>query len=128
DREAAGLFSRSAPDARILVLSWWNIVSQEARNAVARETGVSRDDDHHAALVETSLAMYAAPSCVRRDLIGDDGSARRAEYLILPVPDALRTRTGVLYRASGASIAIGERLMTGIMANLVEAVTLELLS
>jgi creatinine amidohydrolase len=125
-REAADLFVEGAPDARIMVAAWWDLVSEESRNDVAAETGVGRHEDHHAAMVETSLVMRIAPESVRHELVADDDSARRARYLVLPVPEALRTQGGVVYRARSASPAIGERLLGEIVANLVDAVRLEL--
>lgn len=125
-REAAGLFVDGAPDARVMVVTWWDVVSEDSRNAIAAETGVPRHDDHHAAMVETSLVMHAAPHLVRRELLADDEIPRRERYLVLPVPEDLRTKTGVVYRAAAASPVIGERLMTEIVANLVAAVTREL--
>jgi creatinine amidohydrolase len=125
-REAVDLFIDTAPGARVMAAAWWDVVTEDSRNAIVAETGVGRQDDHHAAMVETSLVMHAAPDLVRRDLLADDSIPRRARYLILPVPDELRTKTGVVYRASAASPAIGERLMAEIVANLVAAVKLEL--
>jgi creatinine amidohydrolase len=127
-REACDQFIEDAPDARVMVASWWDLVSEDSRNEIARETGVGRHEDHHAAMVETSLTMYAAPNLVRNELLADDSISRRARYLILPVPDDLRTRSGIVYRASRASRSIGERLMTEIVANLVKAVKLEMTS
>src|SRR5687768_14836699 len=109
-REAVDLFVDNAPDARVLAAAWWDLVSEEHRNAIAAETGVGRQDDHHAAMVETSLVMHIAPDAVRHDLVGDDSVPRRARYLIRPVPESLKTRGGVVYKASRASPAIGERL------------------
>ncbi|MGH8900593.1 MAG: creatininase family protein [Egibacteraceae bacterium] len=125
-RESADLFIDGAPGTRIMAAAWWDLVSEDSRNAIAAETGVGRHDDHHAAMVETSLIMHVSPEMVRRDLVGDDSVSRRARYLIRPVPDELRTRGGVVYRASRASAAIGERLLAEIVANLVEAVKREL--
>jgi creatinine amidohydrolase len=126
-REAVHLFFDGAPDARIMAATWWDLVREESRNAIAAETGVGRQDDHHAALVDSSLVMHIAPDLVRHDLIADDSAPRRARYLVLPVPDSLETKTGVVYRAGRASAAIGERLLTEIVSNLVEVVKLELM-
>jgi len=125
-REAVDLFIDSAPGARVMAAAWWDLVSEDSRNAIAADTGVGRQDDHHAAMVETSLVMHVAPDVVRNDLVGDDDIPRRARYLIRPVPDSLKTRGGIVYRASLASSAIGEQLMAEILANLVEAVKVEL--
>lgn len=70
--------------------------------------------------------LHVAPDMVRRELVGDDAAPRRVRYLVRPVPESLQTRAGVVYRASGASAGIGDRLMTEIVTNLVEAVQLEL--
>ncbi|GGQ27966.1 creatininase family protein [Actinomadura coerulea] len=125
-REAAELFADTAPQARIMAVTWWDVVTEESRNAIAAETGVARHDDHHAAMVETSLVMHAAPHLVREELLADDEIPRRARYFVLPVPQDLRTKTGVVYRAAAASPAIGARLMTEIVTNLVAAVAREL--
>jgi creatinine amidohydrolase len=126
-RESVYLFMDGAQDARVLSVMWWDVVSEETRNQIAEETGVSRQDDHHAAMVETSLVMYITPNSVRLDLIGDDSITRRARYLILPVPESLKTGKGVVYRASKASPLIGERLLNEMVSNLVDAVKLELM-
>jgi len=126
-RESVHLFMDGAPDARVMAVMWWDVVSEDTRNQIAEETGVSRQDDHHAAMVETSLVMYIAPNIVRHDLVCDDNIARRARYLILPVPESLKTDRGVVYRASRASPAIGESLVNEMVSNLVEAVKLELM-
>jgi creatinine amidohydrolase len=126
-REAVDIFIDGAPGARVMAAAWWDLVSEDSRNAIAAETGVGRQDDHHAAMVETSLLMHVEPDAVRHDLLGDDAVARRARYLIRPVPDSLTTRGGVVYRAGRASPAIGERLMGEIVGNLIEAVKLELM-
>ncbi|MEV5747919.1 creatininase family protein [Actinoallomurus sp. NPDC052308] len=125
-REAAELFIETAPQARVMAVTWWDVVTEDSRNAIAAETGVARHDDHHAAMVETSLVMHAAPHLVRNELLADDEVPRRARYLILPVPQDLRTKTGVVYRAAAASPEIGARLMAEIVTNLVAAVTREL--
>jgi creatinine amidohydrolase len=126
-RESVHLFMECAPDARVMSVMWWDVLSEDTRNQIAEETGVSRKDDHHAAMVETSLVMHIAPNSVRHDLVADDSIARRATYLILPVPESLKTATGVVYRARRASPAIGERLLNEMVSNLVAAVKLELM-
>jgi creatinine amidohydrolase len=127
-REAAHLFFEGTADTRLLSVMWWDLVSEQTRNEIAAETGVGRHDDHHAGMVETSLVMHIAANLVRAKLLADDVPTRRARYLVLPVPDDLKTRTGVVYRASKASSAIGERVLREVEANLVAAVRMELLA
>jgi creatinine amidohydrolase len=119
-------FVSAAPEARVLAGSWWDFAPEKTRNEIAHETGVGRVDDHHAAMVETSLAMYASPDSVRPDLIADDRSMRRARYSVLPLPEDLATKTGVVFRATHASPTIGKRLTEEILENMVQAAHLEL--
>jgi len=126
-RESLHLFMDHAPGARVMSVMWWDVTSEDTRNQIAEETGVGRQYDHHAAMVETSLVMHIAPNLVRNELIADDSIARRATYFILPVPQSLKTKTGVVYRAGKASPKIGERLLNEMVTNLVEAVKLELM-
>ena len=103
--DALARFVRQAPQSRVLSASWWDFATEQTRNAIAEETGVDRRDDHHAALVETSLVMHLAPHLVREHLIADDQVERRIRHQVLPAPPDLLTRTGVVYRAIGASAA-----------------------
>jgi creatinine amidohydrolase len=119
-------FVATAPGARVMAGSWWDFATEETRNAIAAETGVPRTEDHHAALVETSLVMHISPSSVRDSLLADDQSARRARYTVLPLPEDLETGTGVVFRADRASSEIGKRLTAEILGNMVDAVRLEL--
>lgn len=125
-REAADLFIDRAPGAKVMVVMWWDVVSEDTRNAIAAETGVGRHVDHHAAMVETSLVMHIAPESVRHDRVRDDTPPRRARYLVLPVPDSLKTQSGVVYSASKANPTIGKRVLVEAVANLVDAVKQEL--
>jgi creatinine amidohydrolase len=124
--DAADQFCSEVGDSRVMAVSWWDLVSEATRDAIAADVAVARADDHHGALVETSLMMHISPQSVRRHLASDDHAERRVRYLILPVPDALRTRTGIVYRATGAKAEIGRRVLDEVVANLVDAVELEL--
>jgi creatinine amidohydrolase len=118
-------FIDSAPGARVMIASWWDVVTEETRNAIAAESGVPRSEDHHAGLVETSLVMYAAPGAVRMDLLGDDTSARRTRYAVLPMPAELATQTGTVFRARLATPEIGRRVMEEVVEGLMDGVRIE---
>ncbi len=124
--EAIRTVLASVSGARAMTASWWHFASEESRNAIARETGTDRCDDHHAAMVETSLVMAMSPGSVRKELLSDDDSARRIRYQVYPLPPDLRTRTGVVYRVDQASPDIGSRLTEEIVTNMASAVQLEL--
>ncbi len=124
--DAADAFLAQAPGAKVMAAAWWDFAPEGTRNAISQETGVPRTEDHHAALVETSLAMHVSPEAVRTHLLADDDIPRRERYLILPVPDDMKTNTGIIYRASKATREIGARLMPEILDNLTAAVKREL--
>lgn len=124
-QEAMKLFVDASPGARVMAASWWNLVTEETRNAISAETGVPRSEDHHSGLVETSLIMYMAPAAVRTDLIDDEKSARRVSYAIEPMPADLSTQTGIVYRARAASPEIGRRVTDEVISRLLAAVRLE---
>ncbi|MGH3784846.1 MAG: creatininase family protein [Pseudonocardiaceae bacterium] len=120
--DAVAGFVNASPDARVLAASWWDFASEGTRNAIARETGVDRADDNHAALVETSLVMHMSPGVVREHLVTDDTSPGRVRYTVLPIPESLCTATGIVYCARGASAAIGKRLTDEVVKAMVAAV------
>ncbi|MGW2572925.1 creatininase family protein [Streptomyces sp. NPDC001537] len=124
--DAAQRFVDTAPGARVMAASWWDFAPEETRDLIAQETGVPRSEDHHAAMVETSLLLAIDRSQVREALMTDDDSERRARYVVLPVPEALKTKSGVIYRASSASAEIGGRLLPELIDNMVNAVEMEL--
>jgi creatinine amidohydrolase len=125
--EALDLFIASSPSARVMAASWWDLAPEETRDQIATEQGVPRTEDHHAAMVETSLMMHIAPDEVRMECLVDDDSRRRARYLVLPPPPDLCTETGVLYQATKASATIGRRLLEEIVDGLEWAVRTDLL-
>ncbi|WP_406230577.1 creatininase family protein [Nocardia sp. NBC_01009] len=67
--EAAREVIAAVPDARIMVVNWWDVVGEDFRNTLARDTGVARSDDHHAGMVESSLVMHIAPETTRPELV-----------------------------------------------------------
>lgn len=123
--DAADQLLTQAPDAKVMAAAWWDFAPEDTRNDIAHETGVARSEDNHAAMVETSLMMHIAPDQVREHLLADDTSERRVRYLILPPPEDLTTRFGVIYQATKASRDIGGRLLPEIVDNLIAAVKLE---
>ena len=110
---------------RVLPAAWWNLVSDDTRNAISAEIGAAQTDDNHARLVETSLVMHVSPGSVRSDLIDDEPSERRASYVILPMPDDLATSTGIVFLVRMTTADIGKRVMDEVQDNLLRAVRTE---
>ncbi|UQI49677.1 creatininase family protein (plasmid) [Streptomyces sp. HU2014] len=127
--EAARVLTEAVADTRIVIVAWWDVVGEEFRNDLATESGVPRSDDHHAAMVESSLVMHIAPSsCHPERLTSSPGSGRtprRMRYHVFPLPPDATTDSGVVYTADKASAAIGERVADRVARNLAAAVQRE---
>jgi creatinine amidohydrolase len=132
--ECARLLCDRVPDARIMIVNWWDVVGERFRDELAAETGVDRCEDHHAAMLESSLVMHIAPATVQADRILDQapgapaspgGRARRIRYHVFPLPPDAMTASGVVYTAAVASAEIGERVARRVQEKLAAAVALE---
>ncbi|MGK8488030.1 creatininase family protein [Nocardia asiatica] len=124
--EACADLAPTAPGAQLMTVSWWDMTTERTRDAIARECGVSRADDNHAAIVETSLMMHLAPRSVHADRIVDDSAEQVFRHTVLPLPSSARTKHGVVFRARGATAAIGARVVDEILANLVREIAVNL--
>jgi creatinine amidohydrolase len=111
--EGADLAIKEAPDcgAQILVISdAWPQFTQQEMDFLFPE-GFSGWDVEHASVVETSMMMALLPPLVRREAIIDDASEEHPPYDILPIPDRIVPKSGVLFRATQASDEKGEFLV-----------------
>ena len=124
--EAVELFIREADGARVVILSWWDQVSDEMVDKLFTEAGFPGWDTEHAAITETSLMLYFSPELVREDKIIDDQSERKPTYSIFPPPDDIIPKSGVLYKATYASREKGEELAKHILDKIVKIVSDEL--
>ena len=117
--EAVELFIRGAPDARVLIISWWDQVSDELVDEIFAEAGFPGWDTEHAGITETALMQYFAPELVREDSIIDDQSERKITYSIFPPPEDIIPKSGVLYKATYASREKGEKLAKQVVDRIV---------
>jgi len=124
--EAVELFMEKAEEARIVVLSWWDQVSQEMIDELFREAGFPGWDTEHAGITETALMQYFSPKTVREDKIIDDQSERKPAYSVYPPPADVIPKSGVLYKATYASREKGEKLAKHIVETIVGVVKTEL--
>jgi creatinine amidohydrolase len=119
---AATAHAKDAIDMRIMIASWWDLVAEETRDDIARISDVPRNQDHHAAFVETSLMMHAAPNLVRTEALLDEGPVRAERYFVVPMPREMHTHSGTVFRVVGANAQIGSRVMEEVCRNLIAAV------
>ena len=124
--EAVELFIRGTPDARVLIISWWDQVSDELVDEIFAEAGFPGWDTEHAGITETALMQYFAPELVREDKIIDDQSKRKITYSIFPPPEDIVPKSGVLYKATYASREKGEKLAKQVVDRIVEIARNEL--
>ena len=118
--EGVELFLRDADDARVVLLAWWDQVSDEMIDELFAEAGFPGWDTEHAAITETALMQYFAPELVREDKIIDDQSERMPTYSIFPPPDDIISKSGVLYKATYASREKGEKLAKQLVRTIVQ--------
>ena len=124
--EAVELFIREADAARVVILSWWDQVSDEMVDKLFAEAGFPGWDTEHAAITETSLMLYFSPELVREEKIIDDQSERKPTYSIFPPPEDIIPKSGVLYKATYASREKGEELAKHVVDKIVKIVSEEL--
>ncbi len=118
--EAVELLMREVDDALVVILSWWDQVSDEMVDELFAEAGFPGWDTEHASITETSLMQYFAPELVREDKIIDDQSERKVTYSIFPPPDDIVPKSGVLYKATYASREKGEKLAKQVVGAIVQ--------
>lgn len=126
--EAARSVTTTHPDIQIMIVHWWDVVGEEFRNALAHETGVARTDDHHAGMVESSLAMHVAPDTTHPELVDTAPArlgARRFSYDVFPLPADAATPSGIVYTARAATAEIGSRVADRVAHEMAAAVRRE---
>lgn len=126
--ESARALSDDVPDARVMIVNWWDVVGEDFRNRLAAETAVDRADDHHAAMVESSLVMHIAPHAVDPERARSSSTPRpirRIRYHMFPLPTDVATESGVVYTAAGACAQLGERIAERVAHEMATAVRLE---
>ncbi|MFI8281355.1 creatininase family protein [Streptomyces sp. NPDC085929] len=126
--EAARELTERFPSAQVMIVNWWDVVGEGFRDALARETGTARTDDHHAGMVESSLVMHISPHTVRPEHVPSDGGLeqpRRISYHLYPQPADTATSSGIVYTAAHASAELGERVADQVARQLTDAVRRE---
>ena len=80
----------------------------------------------HAATYETSLMLHLHPELVHFDRAVDDKSERRPWYDVLPTPDDFVPKSGILWKAKGASAEKGKLLWDEIVPQVQQGIITEL--
>lgn len=80
----------------------------------------------HASIFETSLMLHLHPELVLFDRAVDDAAKRSPWYDVVPTPDAFVPRSGTLWKATQASADKGALAWPEVVAQVREAIELEL--
>jgi creatinine amidohydrolase len=120
--EAADLFVNSVEGARVLMVDWTALLTEEMVQDLFEGTEFPGWDVEHAAVTETSLMKYFAPELVRENKIVDGGFARKPVYAVFPPDPSSIPSSGVLYKATFASREKGERLIKNVIPRVAEVV------
>lgn len=113
-------------DLKAIIVSWWDLVSDEVRDTCFAEVGFPGWDTEHAALTETALMRVFAPDLVHEDRVIDDHAERIPRYQLFPPPRDIIPASGVLYAATQGTRERGELLANQVVAAMVDIARREL--
>jgi len=82
-------------------------------------------DVEHAAIMETAMMLALRPDLVHSDRIVDDEADRHPSWDVIPAPAAFIPKSGVLWHPSEATLEIGQRFLTAVVARLEAAIRTE---
>ncbi len=105
-------------DARVVLVNWWELVSEALIEEVFGDAWPGWEAEH-AALTETSLMLAFRPELVHMDRAVDDRAPRTFQYKVFPQPPEVRPPSGVYASSAAASASIGERLADHVVAGLI---------
>ena len=126
--EGADLAMRDANDPSVRVISIENPLAMIDQDAVAAlfPGEFPGYDVEHAAIIETSMMLALYPDLVRTDRIVDDQAKRHPPYDMLPAPSDTIPASGVLYKATLASVEKGRQLYEMLVESIASAINSEL--
>lgn len=95
--EAIDLVSRTMPEGtKILMMSWWDLITQETIDKVFDEVEFPGWALEHAAITETSLVLKFNPDTVHMDRLIDEKIEEVPTYQVYPIPKDLVPKSGLL--------------------------------
>lgn len=122
------LRNQQEPFPKVLLISWWDNISEEIMSEIFDEVPFAGWDLEHAAITETSLMMYFAPDLVQNELIPDDKIEKVPRYQCYPVPPNLVPASGSLYTAHSSSAKKGKLIAENVIANFISIIEREFLN
>lgn len=107
--EAIDLVSKNMPiDTKIIMMSWWDLISQDTIDKIFDEVEFPGWALEHAAITETSLILKFKPELVHMDRLIDEKIEEVPTYQVYPIPKDLVPKSGLLSIGRTSSAQKGE--------------------
>lgn len=109
-------------DAQVMLLSYWDYVTQETIEKVFPD-GFTGWDVEHGGVLETSLMLFLHPDCVNMDKVVHHEPATFPPYDIFPADQSWVPCTGTLSSAKNATREYGELLFNVCIDGIYQSIT-----
>ncbi|GAA0103657.1 creatininase [Paraclostridium sordellii] len=124
--EAIDLISKKMPTGtKIIMMSWWDLISQQTIDEVFDEVEFPGWALEHAAITETSLILKFAPNLVHMDRLIDEKIEEVPTYQVYPIPKDLVPKSGLLSIGRTSSKEKGELIVNESLENMIKIVKKE---
>lgn len=124
--EAIDLVSKFMPnDTKIIMMSWWDLISQDTIDKVFDEIEFPGWALEHAAITETSLILKFAPQLVHMDRLIDEKIEEVPTYHVYPIPKDLVPKSGLLAIGRTSSKEKGELIVNEALDKMISIVNKE---
>lgn len=124
--EAIDLVSRSMPEGtKIVMMSWWDLITQETIDKVFDEVEFPGWALEHAAITETSLILKFDPETVHMDRLIDEKIEEVPTYQVYPIPTDLVPKSGLLSIGRTSSKEKGDLIVEEALEGMVKIINKE---
>ncbi|MFR3557936.1 MAG: creatininase [Paraclostridium sordellii] len=124
--ESIDLVSKKMPTGtKIVMMSWWDLISQQTIDKVFDEVEFPGWALEHAAITETSLILKFAPNLVHMDRLIDEKIEEVPTYQVYPIPKDLVPKSGLLSIGRTSSKEKGELIINESLENMIKIVKKE---
>ncbi|GAA0091433.1 creatininase [Paraclostridium bifermentans] len=124
--EAIDLVSKNIPsDTKIIMMSWWDLISQDTIDKIFDEVEFPGWALEHAAITETSLILKFRPELVHMDRLIDEKIEEVPTYQVYPIPKDLVPKSGLLSIGRTSSAQKGELIIEEALSGMVDIIKKE---
>lgn len=124
--EAIDLVSKNMPsDTKIIMMSWWDLISQDTIDKIFDEVEFPGWALEHAAITETSLILKFRPELVHMDRLIDEKIEEVPTYQVYPIPKDLVPKSGLLSIGRTSSAQKGELIIEEALSGMVDIIKKE---